>query len=51
MFAVREILVLMEKSIMKDILNLIWQIILCVGGIAVIGIAVYGILHYIIGCI
>jgi hypothetical protein len=36
---------------MKDILNLIWQITLCVGGVAAIGIAVYGILHYIIGCI
>ncbi len=36
---------------MKDILSLIWQIILCVGGVAAIGIGIYGILHYIIGCI
>lgn len=35
----------------KDILKLIWNIILCVGGIAAIGIAVYSILHYIIGCV
>lgn len=35
----------------KDILKLIWQIILCIGGGAAIGIGIYGILHYIIGCV